>query len=383
MAHLRFLIPALPPGTPDGTLFLTGEHRGWSSDPAGWTFERSGEGAMLDAEVAAGTLLGVKVRLRLPDGEVREEGDRWGGRAPAHTLTVLEEGGVFPLDLQGWQTPQDPPARPSRSAPPRDEWTLPAPWGEQTVRLWWPAGHDGRGLPLLVLHDGQNVFDEAPTFSGQSWQAGEAAQALAEAGHPCLIAALSVNAERSRRYVPFPIALNAFDPGADEYLDWIGTQLLPALEQAFGDVAPARRALAGSSFGGLVTLYGGLRDPGRFGTLGVMSPATWPDDFAVRRWMTGRAAPEVRVWLDMGDHEAHTVDQAAEMVRLTHDLAEQLRPLVREVQVTIGEGHWHDEAAWAARFPGFLTWWLRGLDGGDAQGASEERADPVTLGLRP
>ncbi|MFD1731394.1 alpha/beta hydrolase-fold protein [Deinococcus malanensis] len=31
---------------------------------------------------------------------------------------------------------------------------------------------------------------------------------------------------------------------------------------------PERRALAGSSFGGLVTLYGGLRHPEAFGTLG-------------------------------------------------------------------------------------------------------------------
>ncbi|ACO47028.1 alpha/beta hydrolase-fold protein [Deinococcus deserti] len=361
MAHLRFLIPALPPGTPPGTLFLTGEHRGWISNPEGWTFDQSGEGAMLDAELAAGTLLSVKVRLQLPDGHILEEGDAWGGRAPAHTVTVQEQGGVVTLNLEGWQDDREGKGRPSQSRPPRMEWNLTAPWGEQTVRLWWPEGHDGRDLPLLVMHDGQNVFDEVPSFSGQSWRAADAAQARAEAGYPCLIAALSVNAERSRRYVPFAFRLNEFKPGADEYLDWIETGLLPALEDAFGPVPPECRALAGSSFGGLVTLYGGLRRPDVFGTLGVFSPAIWPDDFALLRWMEGRAAPHMRVWLDMGDHEAHTVAEAAEVVHLTHELGAGLQPRVAQVQVTIAEGHWHDEAAWAARFPAFLTWWLSGL----------------------
>ncbi|CAM3251250.1 alpha/beta hydrolase-fold protein [Deinococcus saxicola] len=211
------------------------------------------------------------------------------------------------------------------------------------------------------MHDGQNVFDEASTFAGQSWNVAEAAQALASEGHPCLIAALSVNDERSRRYVPFPFEMNAFNPGADEYLDWTLVTLKPALAQRFGAVDAAHTALAGSSFGGLVTLYGGLRAPAEFGTLGVFSPAIFPADFELLRWLENRAAPQSRVWLDMGDREAASLEGAAEVVGLTHDLAAHLKPKVREVHVTIGAGHWHDEAAWAERFPAFLRWWLERL----------------------
>ncbi|WP_278914211.1 alpha/beta hydrolase, partial [Deinococcus wulumuqiensis] len=174
------------------------------------------------------------------------------------------------------------------------------------------------------------------------------------------VAALPVNEERSRRYVPFAFELNNFDPVADEYLDWIRETLKPELTRRFGPVAPARTALAGSSFGGLITLYAGLRDPGEYGTWGVLSPAIWPADFALRRWMSGRSDPQARVWLDMGDHEGPDLKGAAEIVKLTHALAADLSPLVREVQVTIGQGHWHDEAAWRARLPAFLRWWVKG-----------------------
>lgn len=338
--------------TPDGLLFLTGDHREWSNDPAGWTFT----GRELQAEFLEGALLSVKVRV-LHGGRTTEEGDAWGGRAAAHKAVVHGDMDI-PLDLEGWQDERKGTGRPSTSAPPREEWTLAAPWGEQPVRLWWPESSTPP-LPLLILHDGQNVFDEAATFAGQSWNVAGAAQALADAGRPCVIAALSVNEGRNRRYVPFPFEMNGFDPGADEYLDWIVDTLKPALAGRFG-VAP-QTALAGSSFGGLVTLYGGLRAPDQFGTLGVFSPAIFPADFEVLRWMEDRTAPQTRVWLDMGDHEADSVEGAAAVVAMTHELAERLRPKVREVQVTIGAGHWHDEAAWAERFPAFLRWWLDGL----------------------
>ncbi|WP_135229105.1 alpha/beta hydrolase [Deinococcus fonticola] len=352
---VRFVIPELPPGTPAGTLFLTGDHRGWSSDPQGWAFQRETQGAVLIADLPVGSLLGVKVRLLGTDGCVTEEGDAWGGRAPAHKAVIHADRQMVTLSLAGWQDDRQGRGRPPRSSPPRAEFALAAPWGEQLVRLWWPEGTPDE-LPLLILHDGQNVFDEGPTFAGSSWDAGGAASMLAGEGHPFRIAALPVNDERSRRYVPFPFEMNAFNPGADEYLDWLRDGLKPELERRFGP--PTHTALAGSSFGGLITLYAGLRDPGEYGTWGVFSPAIWPADFELLRWMARRTDPKARVWVDMGDHEGRTAQEAAETVQLTYELAETLRPKVQEVQVTIGEGHWHDEEAWRARLPAFLRWWL-------------------------
>ncbi|MDV6375700.1 alpha/beta hydrolase [Deinococcus arenicola] len=359
MAQVRFVIPKLPPDTPEGILFLTGDHRQWSNDPAGWTFS----GRELQVELPEGALLGVKVRV-LHDGQTTEEGDIWGGRTPAHKAVVGGDMEIR-LQLEGWQDARQGRERPSACAPPREELTLDAPWGPQVVRLWW-SGSPTQPLPLLLLHDGQNVFDEASTFAGESWNVAGAAQTLAAEGFPCLIAALSVNDERNRRYGPFPFELNGFNPGADGYLDWIVDTLKPALAERFGVGDAAHTALAGSSFGGLVTLYGGLRgfakhSPAEFGTLGVFSPAIFPADFELLRWMEGREASQTRVWLDMGDREASTLEAAAEMVQLTHQLADKLRPKMREVHVTIGVDHWHDEAAWAERFPAFLRWWLEGL----------------------
>ncbi|MFN4253085.1 alpha/beta hydrolase [Deinococcus sp.] len=355
MARLRWRISHLPPLPTGSAVFLTGDHRAWSSDPTGWTFDPAGE---LLGEHPEGTLLSVKVRARHPDGTVTEEGDAWGGRAAPHRHVVTGDAGID-LHVAGWQDARGGLDRPARSAPPREETVLEAPWGEQPVRLWWPTGQDGP-LPLLILHDGQNAFDEAPTFAGESWDAAGAAQALADAGHPVRIAALPVNHDRNRRYVPFPFELNDFASGADEYANWIRDTLLPHLHARFGPVPAQDTALAGSSFGGLITAYAGLRDPGTYGTLGVFSPAVWPADHAFLRWLAGRSDPQARVWVDMGDHEQGTLAASRDLVTRTRDLTAQLAPHVREARFTVGAGHWHDEPAWRERLPAFLRWWRGG-----------------------
>ncbi|CAM3251215.1 hypothetical protein DESA109040_05070 [Deinococcus saxicola] len=136
MAHVRFIIPNLPTNTPDGVLFLTGDHRKWGDDPEGWTFVRSGQAAVLEADLPGGALLGVKVCM-LHDGKSIEEGDAWGGRTPAHKAVVHGDMEIQ-LQLEGWQDVRQGRGWPSASAPPREEMMLAAPWGEQKVRLWWP-----------------------------------------------------------------------------------------------------------------------------------------------------------------------------------------------------------------------------------------------------
>src|SRR5262245_31443549 len=54
---------------------------------------------------------------------------------------------------------------------------------DRTVVVYLPPGHDtsGQRYPVLYLHDGQNVFDQATAF-GDEWRVDETAQQLITAG---------------------------------------------------------------------------------------------------------------------------------------------------------------------------------------------------------
>ncbi len=60
--------------------------------------------------------------------------------------------------------------------------------------------------PLLLLNDGQNLFDDRLSYSGFSWRAGEAAAQLIASGQvpPFLLAGIDhAGAQRSLEYLPY------------------------------------------------------------------------------------------------------------------------------------------------------------------------------------
>ncbi len=107
---------------------------------------------------------------------------------------------------------------------------------------------------------------------------------------------------------PWP-APRAFRGGADfagraeEHLATLVGRVVPAAEAELGG-APARRGLAGYSLAGLFAVYALYRTD-CFSLIGSMSGSLWFDGFA--DWMAARAprVPSARVYLSLGDAEAH------------------------------------------------------------------------------
>ena len=246
------------------------------------------------------------------------------------------------------------------------------------------AGETGRRYPVLYMHDGQNLFDEGTSGSGE-WQVDEAMERLAGEGLEAIVVGIP-NAEaadppqpngRAVEYSPHPHE-NRGGGGADAYLAFIAGTVKPLIDATF----PAMRDLgstgiAGSSLGGLISLYALVARPDVFGFAGIVSPALW---FAGGRLMSEHApslwpGENLRVYLDVGGREGdHETDPArrAEMNRRYVKDARSLRRLLvgngfREgddlLYVEDAEAR-HHESAWAARVPGMLRFLLRPLSGG-------------------
>ena len=224
------------------------------------------------------------------------------------------------------------------------------------VLVYLPPGYESeatRRYPVLYLHDGQNLFDGATAYiPGQDWRVGQTASALVrrQAIEPVIVVGIyNTGRERVEEYTPSVCPRLKVGGKADLYGRLIVEELKPFIDAHYRTRAGlCDTGLGGSSLGGLVTAYLGLRHPDVFGKLAVVSPSVWWDG---RRILGDVAAlgskTEARIWLDMGTEEGpRAIDDAR---RLRDALLSKGWNLDRDLRYHEARGARHTEAAWAQR----------------------------------
>jgi predicted alpha/beta superfamily hydrolase len=241
-----------------------------------------------------------------------------------------------------------------------ERFVMPGLGRERQIRIYLPPGYatSDRRYPVIYLHDGQNLFDDATSYAGE-WGVDEALNALAASdGFEAIAVGIDNGGEkRMNELSPWPHERFGAAEG-EAYLRFITDVVKPHVDATYR-TRPEREAtaLVGSSMGGLMSHYGLLARPDVFGRIGVLSPSYWFSDAVYAE--TGRFAPpaDTRVVLYAGDDEG---DQMVEdMQRMQALLA--LRLAEGHLRVHVAEGAEHNEAAWRAEFPATVRF-LFGLD---------------------
>ena len=165
-----------------------------------------------------------------------------------------------------------------------------------------------RHYPVLLMQDGQNLFDSETSFiKGIYWRMGETADELIAAGdiEPLIIVGIyNTGPQRIQEYTP--VEDNRLGGGrADTYGQMLVEELKPFLERTYRTLpGPQNWAMGGSSLGGLVTLYLGLRYTWVFSKLAVMSPSVWWRGRAILKTVAQvQRKPDLKIWLDIGTRE--------------------------------------------------------------------------------
>ena len=209
-----------------------------------------------------------------------------------------------------------------------------------------------RRFPVLYMQDGQNLFDPETSFiKGNYWRLGESADALIKDGtiEPLIIVGIyNSGVRRIDEYTP--VEDKRLGGGqADAYGRMLVEELKPLIEAQYRTLPGAENCgMGGSSLGGLVTLYLGLRYPGVFSRLAVMSPSVWWRSRTILRTVGAlEKKPELRIWLDIGTKES---TRAVPDARLLRDgLIKKGWQLGDDLAYFEAEGGEHTESAWALR----------------------------------
>jgi enterochelin esterase-like enzyme len=226
--------------------------------------------------------------------------------------------------------------------------------------VYLPPGYEANEhsrYPVLYLQDGQNLFDGSTSFiPGMDWHVKDTADHLIDQGaiRPLIIVGI-YNTGKWRLGEYTPSRDKKMGGGkADRYGQMLLEEIMPFVESEYRTLSgPANTGLGGSSLGGLLAIYLGLRFPQVFGKLAVLSPSVWWNrgwilNFASRVALPGRP----RIWLDVGTKEG---GRSAENVRrLCGVLVEKGWHEGRDLRFEVISGAEHNEAAWAQRVGPFL-----------------------------
>jgi predicted alpha/beta superfamily hydrolase len=217
---------------------------------------------------------------------------------------------------------------------------LPPRYGEERLRRY----------PVLYMHDGQNLFDVHNPI-GKEWRVDETVSALVGAGavEPMIVVGIYHGVERR---------IDELTPTSDRkeghggqlglYARMVVEEIKPFIDRVYRTRRDAPgTGLAGSSLGGLATLWMGVQYPRTFGRLGVLSPSVWWDHrLIVRDVQALGAKPPLRIWLSVGTAEGRGV--RADARRLRDALIERGWTLGDDLSYYEAKDAAHDENAWAA-----------------------------------
>jgi enterochelin esterase-like enzyme len=220
--------------------------------------------------------------------------------------------------------------------------------------VYTPPAYDDqpwRHFPVLYLQDGQNLFDRATAFGGQDWNVHGAADHLIHAGSVAPLVIVGIyNTGKSRVHEYTPTKTPKLGGGrADRYAKFLLQEVMPFINQQYRvQPDPRLTGIGGSSLGGLVSLYFGLKYPQTFGKIAALSPSVWWNRRSIHHFAaTTTVESRPSIWLDIGTNEGPRIVPDVEQFRDV--LLKKGWRLGQDLHYERVEGGEHNELAWSRR----------------------------------
>jgi len=209
-------------------------------------------------------------------------------------------------------------------------------------------------FPVIYMHDAQNLFDEKTSYIGE-WEVDETLNSLFEKTNKGFIVVGIENGgeERINEYTPWPHKKYGGGKGA-VYIDFIVNTLKPFIDTRYRTKSQQKyTGLVGSSLGGLISYYGGLKYPDTFGKIGALSTSFWFSDEVVNFTKTNGAIKNMKLYLLVGEKEGdEMVLGTKKMNELLIETGFKPKNLTSKI---IPEGE-HNEAFWKSEFLDVVIW---------------------------
>ncbi len=354
---VTFVVKPLPANTPEPkTIYLAGSFNGWSPGRADWQLTANANATYQSTySLQPGNYEYKITRGDWGKGEVGANG----GGMENRTLHLLHDTTVS-ITVADWQDLHPIAARQHTAGAQvhiiSEKFEMPQLGKQRRVWIYLPKGYETskQKYPVIYMHDGQNLFDGFTSGFGE-WGVDEFMDSLKT--HPAIIVGVDHGGDaRTVEYSPYDSKYGK--ALGDKYVVFLVETLKPYIDAHYRTLTDARHtAVAGSSMGGLISLYAEVKYPQVFGSAGVFSPAFWINP-PIYEYAGLHVSKTSRFYFLCGDQEGDTmVTDMEKMVAILKEkgLPEKNRPSM------VNKGAKHNEAQWRKAFPAFYGWLMAGM----------------------
>ena len=363
---IRIEINSLPANNPaNSSLFVAGSFNGWNPQNKSFQFQKNEKGYFLELSLNAGSYEYKITRGGWDKVECTKDGRDVGNR----TLKVETEP-TIEVAVEGWKDLFASSSQPKKSTANKNvriidtAFFIPQLNRPRRVWIYLPPSYNSstKKYPVMYMHDGQNVFDDLTSFSGE-WGVDEAMDTLGLKTKECIVVGIDNGGnKRLNEYCPYDFDLKGIAAnnvsGKGEgalYVDFLAKTLKPFIDKKYRTLKDSKNTFtAGSSMGGLISMYAALKYPKVFGAAGVFSPAFWVgpkifDDIKAK----GKKV-NAKIYFYAGDEEGET------MVPMTLKAFNEMHKVSKSKMCeVIRAGGKHNEQRWRIEFPLFYDWIMK------------------------
>ena len=231
-----------------------------------------------------------------------------------------------------------------------------APQLKTTKKIWiyLPENysHSNKKFPVIYMHDAQNLFDSKTSFAGE-WQIDETLDKIK--GQVIIVGIEHGGDNRMAELTPFKN--EKYGGGnADNYLEFIVKTLKPLIDQKYKTKKNAKNtAIFGSSLGGLLSFYAGIKYSKIFGKVGCFSPSFWFNRKEIFDLLEKTKNFKSKIYFLCGDNEGDPdmVQDLNNMEKLVNTKRCSCKMLNKKIIVKDGQ---HNEKLWREGFENAYLW---------------------------
>jgi len=333
-------------------LFAAGNFNSWSPDDARSEFEKQSDGSWQLTKALPEGIYNFKIT----HGNWQKVECTANGKSIDNRSFRLIHDTTIRMEIEGWQDNFKPEEKEHTAGANvhiiTEKFNMPQLGRQRRIWIYLPAEYESshEEYPVIYMHDGQNLFDAYTSGHGE-WGIDEMMDKL-PAKDQCIIVGIDHGGEhRMSEYNPYDSKYGKAQ--GSEYVDFLVKTLKPYIDQHYRTKSGAKHTtIAGSSMGGLISMYAVLKYPQVFGNGGIFSPSFWiaPD---IYKYAEQQLNPKSRFYFICGDSESDSM--AIDMDKMVK-LIRSGKVSEKNSRETVVKGAQHNEKQWNGDFPDFYQW---------------------------